>query len=560
MSHARPVLRWADAAAALVIAAGVLVLALPHVLSAWQLTADSIEYLGIAHSFSSGAGFVDPVVYSYYLPPQYPMPAAAMRPPLVPLLLAIPIGLGATIETTALLHVVWAALVAIGVFLVARRWASPPSALAAAIGIGWAFGWIAMARLLLTEVTSVALVLALVVCAPRGRASARGAAAFAALAFVAWLCRPNLAVAVPALLAAARMGSAAWRRETASTPLWVCAVVFALLVAGCNLGMRAATGLAPYAHHGLLLETVGAEDARLYQRTYVGAFAYFAAHAQQVLQLLYWNLGQILRSLFLTPDYHYVGWVAVPAIVRGLRARGTAAFERRFVAWLTLGMIPPAVLIPGSVDPMRLSLFLALGAWLLAADFFDACVAWVAARIAPARTRGWLRLAPLALVLGVFACSQSARVQLGSAAAAWRSYSVHGTEARSPWWPRVAKLCPLFEREALVASPEPWSVYLWCGNAGIWLPTDLDSPQWVQRFLDEQAPGYVVVEATPAFAELGRSPRLERIASIEGLGVYRVREAPARSRPWQAPPPLAARSAIPAQPGDALQRRKIRVR
>ena len=84
VSRARPVLRWADAAAALVIAAGVLVLALPHVLSAWQLTADSIEYLGIAHSFSSGAGFVDPVVYSYYLPPQFPMPAAAMRPASTP--------------------------------------------------------------------------------------------------------------------------------------------------------------------------------------------------------------------------------------------------------------------------------------------------------------------------------------------------------------------------------------------------------------------------------------------------------------------------------------------
>ena len=132
VSRARPALRWTDAAAALVLAAGVLMLALPHALSAWQLTADSIEYLGIAHSFSSGAGFVDPVVYSHYLPPQYPMPAAAMRPPLVPLLLAIPIGLGATIETTGVLHVVWAALVAIGVFLVARRWASLPSALAAA--------------------------------------------------------------------------------------------------------------------------------------------------------------------------------------------------------------------------------------------------------------------------------------------------------------------------------------------------------------------------------------------------------------------------------------------
>ena len=560
MSRARPASRWADVAAALFLAAGVLGLALPHVLSAWQLTADSIEYLGIAHSFSSGAGFVDPVVYSYYLPPQYPMPAAAMRPPLVPLLLAIPVGLGATIETTAVLHVIWAALVAIGVFLVARRWASLPSALAAAMGLGWAFGWIIMARLLLTEVTSVALFLALVAFAPRALGSVRGAATFAGLAFAAWLCRPNLAVAVPALLMAALAGSTTWRRVIAASPFWVCAGVFTLLVAGCNFGMQAATGLAPYAHHGLLFETVGAQDARLYQRHYAGAFAYLATHTQQVVQLLRWNLEQILRSLFLTPDYHYVGWVAVPAIVRGLRARGAAAFERRFVAWFTLWLIPPAVLVPGSVDPMRLSLFLALGAWLLAADLFDAGVKWLAARFKRARARAWIGLAPLALVLGVFACSPSARVQLGSAAAAWRSYSVHGTQARSPWWARVAKLCPLLERDALVASPEPWSIYLWCGNAGIWLPTDLDSPHSVQRYLDEQAPGYVIVEETGAPAELSRSPRLERIAAIDGLGVYRLLEAPARSRPWRAPPPLAARSAIPAQAGDVLPRRTIRVR
>ncbi len=560
MSRARTARRWADAAAALILAAGVLVLALPHVLSAWQLTADSIEYLGIAHSLSSGAGFVDPVVYSTYLPPQYPMPAAAIRPPLVPLLLAIPVGLGATIETTAVLHVLWASLVAIGVFLVARRWASLPSALAAAMGLCWAFGWIAMARLLLTEVTSVALVLALVAFAPRALGSVRGAATFAGLAFAAWLCRPNLALAVPALLTAALAGSTTWRRVIAAPPLWVCAGVFTLLVAGCSFGMQAATGLAPYAHHGLLLETVGAEDARLYQRHYVGAFSYLATHTQQVAHLLLWNLEQILRSFFLTPDYHYVGWLAVLAIARGLRARGAAAFERRFVAWFTLWLIPPAVLVPGSVDPMRLSLFLALGIWLLAADLFDAGIEWLAARLAAARTRTWIGFAPLALVLVVFACSPSARVQLGSAASAWRSYSIHGTQARNPWWARVSKLCPLLERDALVASPEPWSVYLWCGNAGIWLPTDLDSPHSVQRYLDEQAPGYVVVEETSAPDQISRSPRLERIAAIDGLGVYRLLEAPPRSRPWRAPPPLAARSAIPAQAGDVLPRRTIRVR
>jgi hypothetical protein len=551
--------RIRSAAAGALVAAGVLALALPHVLSSWQLTPDSIEYLGIAHSLASGAGLVDPVVYSHYLPPRYPMPAAAVRPPLVPLLLALPLGLGATIETAGLLHALWAACVAAFVFVLARRWASAPSALAAAIGFGWSFGWIVVARLLLTEVTAVALVLALVAWAPRALTSLRGALAFAALAFAAWLCRPNLAVAVPALLAAIFLAPGG-RRALASRVPWLGAAAFVALVAGFSVAMRAATGISPYAHNGLLFQTLGAEDARQYQRVYLGLGAYLAAHGEQVANLLLWNAREILRTLFTTPSYHYVGWLALPGLVRALRARGPGALERRFVAWLTLGSVVPAVVIPGSVDPLRLSLFLALGGWLLAADVLDASVRWIAGRLPAGRARAGLRLAPVALVLALFLLSPSARAQLRSAASAWREYTALGTEARSPGWPRVAKLCPLLERDALVASDDPWSVYLWCGNAGLWLPVDLDTPQWVDRYLDEQAPGYVIVEERGAAAALREAPRLERIAEVDGLAVYRLRDPPPRSRPWRAPPALAPRSRLEPRAGDSLGHRTLLVR
>ena len=551
--------RGAALVAAAAVAAGVVALALPSTLADWWITPDAVEYLGIAHSVSSGAGFVDPVVYSHYLPPDYPMPAAAARPPLLPLLLAVPLGLGASIEQVAALHVLWAALVTAGVFAVGARWSGLAGGLAAAIGFGFSFGWTAPARMLLTETTSGALVLALVVAAPRAARSSRGAAAFAGLAFLAWLCRPNLSLALPALLAACAT-TVGPRGVLRSRPAWVAVLAFAALVAGCSAALVATTGLAPYAHHGVLLETLGAEDARFYQREYVGALRYFAAHAREVTALLLWNVRHVLRSLFLVPDWHYAGWLALPGVVAGLRARGRAALERRFTAWLLLSQIPPAFLVPGSVEPMRLSLVFALCAWLLGAELLDRLFAAAAARAADRRVAHVLRAGAPALAVAAFACSPSASYQIGLARDALRATEAHGTRARGAPWVAAAKLCPLLERDALVASPDPWAVYLWCGNLGLWLPVDLDSEAWVERYLEEQAPAFVVVDRSPPYAALRRSPALSRVAAAGELDVYRVVNASPRSRPWRAPPPLAARSGIEPEPGSPFHRRTVRVR
>jgi hypothetical protein len=547
--------------AAALVAAGVLALALPHALADWQLTPDAIEYFSIAHSFASGTGFVNPITYSYYLEPNYPLPGAATRPPLWPLLLSLPLRLGAAIEDVQLLHAGASALVAAGVFATAARFASTPAALAAAVGFAWTFGWSSLSRLVLTETASVALVLALVALSPRALRSASAAAVFGLLAFAAWLTRPNLSLVVPALLLTG-LGLEGLRRTVRSGPLWTSTLVCVGSIAAFSALHLALTGLAPYAHHGVLLETLGAEDARYYQREFVGPLRYFAAHADEVGALLRWNAREILRTLFLTPGWHFVGWLALPALARALVARGRGACERRFVAWLVLWQVPPTLAVPGSVEPLRLSVFFALGGWLLAAELFDAATAAALARAARGRPglAAALRAAPLALVLAAFAGSQSAAFQIGVARDAWRSYAARGTRARNEAFVRAAAICPSLPRSALVASPDPWAIALWCGNPGLWLPLDLDAPAVVERYLSEQSPGIVVLDADPRYASLRRSPRLADVGRAAGWSVHRVVDPAPADPGWQPPPPLAARSGLAPEPGSPFGRTRTRVR
>ena len=67
-------------AAFLVVAAGTLVLALPGVLTEVALTADALGYVATAHDWLEGKGFVDPIVYSYYLPGLRPPAPASTAP------------------------------------------------------------------------------------------------------------------------------------------------------------------------------------------------------------------------------------------------------------------------------------------------------------------------------------------------------------------------------------------------------------------------------------------------------------------------------------------------
>jgi hypothetical protein len=448
-------------------------------------------------------------------------------------LLALPFSLGAALRTVLLLHALGAALAAaLGVFI-ARRLGGIAAAWAYAIGFCLCFPWIFATWTPLTEALSVGLLLAIAALADRAWRSPRAAAGFALLCVVAWLARPNLAVAVPAF---ALTGVLAFgpRRALRSAPLWIAVLGFFALQQGLSIAHRAATGFAPYAHYGVLLETTSAGEAGFYQKHFVGWMAWAVAHADQVRSALAWNAREVLRLLFVLPDYHFVGWLLVPALVDAWRRRDEQRPLRLFLATTGLALLAVVAISWGAIDPRRLLLPAALCFWLLGSSW----LAYAARRIPAARLA---TAAPVLVVAAVWLLSPSAAGTSRVARQAWATHQRVGT--RSGLEQSFAPvLCARMDRDAIVASPNPWEVYLACGNAGWVLPRDLDSPEWVARYLAERPIGYVIAPPLDA-PRFEASPRLERLAAERGYVLFRVRDPVPASRPWNAPPPIGAGSA-----------------
>ncbi|HEX2484438.1 MAG TPA: hypothetical protein VHQ66_04010, partial [Myxococcota bacterium] len=136
-----------------------------------------------------------------------------------------------------------------------------------------------------------------------------------------------------------------------------------------------------------------------------------------------------------------------------------------------------------------------------------------------------------------------------------------GTRARNAGFVSAAAICPTLPRGALVASPDPWAIALWCGNPGLWLPVDLDSAELAERYLAEQAPNAVVLDGDPRYTMLRRSPRLAPLGlAAAGWTGYRVVGPEPPPPAWRPPAPLAARSGLRPEPGSPFQRTRTRVR
>ena len=522
-------MKTALAAAAIFVAT--LVLALPGVLASWSLLPDSIEYLGIAHSWVSGAGFVDPVLYSYFLPDTAPpVPALVMRAPVVPVLLAAPLAL-AGVSGALFAHAIFAAAIGACGVLLARRLAPGAAALVFGIGFCLSYPWILAVQMPLTEAASAGALLALVALAPRALRSVGAAAAFGALVALAWLTRPNLAVALPAFVFAGAVVLGP-RRALRSAPLWTAIASFALLQQGVSWWCRAATGFAPYAHYGVLLQTTSAGEAFAFQKHYPGALAWVAAHAEQVRAVLAWNAREVLRHLFATPDYHYVGWLAIPALVDAFRRRDDHRVERLLLAATGLALLAVVLAGYGAIDPRRLLLPACLCFWLLAAS-------WLAHLAKRFGTQPMVTTAPALLVLAVWLVSPSAAGTSRWALRSWKAYQQTGTRTglEKSFAPA---LCGSLDRNAIVVSPNPWELYLACGNAGWVLPPDLGDEAVLARYLDETPVAYVIVPAQVA-SRFEASPRLARVAAGRGHVAFEVKDASARARPWMAPPALVGR-------------------
>jgi hypothetical protein len=523
-------------AAAAAVAALVALRAVPPVLVGWPLSPDAVEHLLIANALVHGAGFVDPVQWAYYLPEGPPLPAFAVRAPAVPLLLAMPLALGATLSQALLAHALWASLVAGACVLVARRFMGLPAAAGAALGIAGSSAWVTVASHPWTEATSLAALLLVLATARGALRSLPAALACAACTLAAWGTRPNLGLLAPALVLAA-----AWqlgpRAALRSRPVWAYALGFALLHRLVVVAVQGLTGLAPYAGYGLLLEVLRIPDAWLYQTHYAGPAAFAAAHAGEVAARALANARGLGVALFVDPRLQWAGWLLLPALAVAVRERAVVAdgFEARVCLVLAAALALAVIANFAVFDALRFPLPIAFAGWLAGAWALDRVARRRAAAASGRRAALW-RASPLAAAALLFAVA-SAPSLAADLPALWSRAPGPALERYDGWDVAARAWCPLLDPDALVAAPSPWSFSLWCGNAALRLPSDLASQAWLERFLAEKRARYLAASGPRFEALFEGSKHLARRATEGRSFLYEVVDAEPPGA-WRAPPPL----------------------
>lgn len=526
--------RRARLGAALAVAGLCAALLLPESLRGWWLTEDATEHLAIAHALAHGAGFVDPVQWAFTLPAAPPLPATAVRPPLLPLLLAPPLALGATLSQVMWLHALFASLVAGALVLVASRFMSLPAAAGAALLLVTAPGWRGPALHPWTEITGVACALAVLASAHGVVRSVPRAAVCAACTLLAWLARPNLGALALAVSAAALL-ELGRRRALRSAAFWSYPLCFAAGVAAAQLWARAATGYGLYA--GYTGEMLAYEEVWSYGKHYVGTLAYVEAHAAEIAAIWRERAGALVRDLCVRPPFHRVGPLLLPGVAYALWARGPGALERRVCAFAALGLALVVVLNYAPYEP-RYVLFPALAGSLCLFTLLSDAAAGLEARLGTSARVGavaWAALLPLLAPLALVAAT-TGPAAVARSLDAWRAARSGETRGTDPG--PFAALCAAMEQDAVVASVRPWPTHLWCGNASVMLPLDLAQPDVRARFLSEKQPRYVIARREAPYAWLAAEPAFrERLASGR-LVLYERADAAPTAR-WRGPPPLA---------------------
>ncbi|MCZ6464022.1 MAG: hypothetical protein O7A09_06750, partial [Proteobacteria bacterium] len=421
-----------------------------------------------------------------------------------------------------------------------------PAALGFSALVAWSFAWVLFAQQLLTEVTSVALLCGFLLAVRPALRSVPGAIGLGGLTLVAYLTRGNLMVLLPAVLLAVIVDRGP-RAALRSVPLWAYAGSALVLERAVALAVSAVQGIPLYEHYGVMAEILSGPDAARFQTEYVGSTAFLKIHWREVLALLGDNALRTYRLVFVDSVYHHAGWFALPAVVWGLVRGGPSSLERRLLAFAVMGFTASGVLGYGGYDPLRYPLPAVVCVWLLAMGMLADAGEWLDRRggtEAPRRWAHWLPLGVAGLLL-----LEGAPTTLSWTAQTWTSYREHGTIRQGlinsgraeDEWSRVARrFCPKIDPNALAAAHDPWTLYVFCGNAGYWLPPELDTPEWVDRYLDERAPSFIVVDGSDEYTALVRSPRLREIAREGRYVLYELSGSPGRGAPWSAPPPLAS--------------------
>lgn len=526
-----PGLRLA-ACAAVALATGLL--AVPRAPGALWLTRDAMEYVSIANAWVHGAGFVDPVQWLYQVREAPPLPAAAVRAPAVPALLALPLALGAGLAEIFVLCACWAALVAGAAVWVASGFMGLSAAMAVGLLLGTAPAWIAGAPLPMTEVTGVAAVLAVLATAGGVLRSPSAAALCAIATLAAWLARPNLGALSLAVVVAA-LWTGGPRRTLRSASLWTYAATFAVTLLLVRGGSALTSGVAIYA--GYASEVLDYTQEGLYQRDSAPALDFVRTHADEVLGIVRLRLVQVCRALCVEPAYHRLGWLLPLALPVALLRRGPGALERRFCALAGAGLTLVVVGNYAFYDPRYLVPPLVLGL-LCIGVLLDEGTRGLAQRLGARglpRTAAWAAGVPLLLALLVTAAVLPTEV--GSTLERWRAFRRDGAPDLLAIHARLARLCPFTEADARVVTPDPWSMAFVCGNAALLLPEDLGDPSLRRRFVAEMRPRYFVSDGRRELAWLGSEPGFRRVAGPHRLALFEVGEGGAAVRPWTAPPP-----------------------
>lgn len=449
------------------------------------LTPDGMEHVSIANAASQGQGFVNPVQWHFSVPGPPPLPAAATRPPTLPALLSLGLATGATLPTLFLAHALFAALVAVGMYLVGRRFMHPGPAAAATLLIVLTPTWALVRASLLSEMTAMAAYLLVVATARNAVRSWAGALLCAGATILAWLSRPNLAPLGLAVLVAA-----GWNLRRPGAFLRSPLVVYALaLFAGMRIvswGFTSQTGFAPYEAYGSF-ENFPAARALRYGNEYVGMPAFVQANLSSIFAACASHLRRLLSLLFLSPLFHWVGWLGLIGTASVLRAPSRATIEERMLVLSALGFGAIIVLTYPAFDPFRYPLFPATSAALAGMAVVDRLLvdcerrfAWLGST--PARALGWASLvvACLTVVVPQYVASSMPRKAVE-------------TRTGGP----MDEICDALEPGRLVVTDVPWPVHWNCGNPAIRLPSDLRKPEIEERFFSEQEPHFLVSYRKP---------------------------------------------------------------
>lgn len=526
------------------VALGTVVLVLPFALYFWLLSPDSIGYIATAHNWVQGIGFVDPIVFTHYLAAaRPPIPAFAVRPPLVSVLIAIPLALGADLTELIVTHVVWSGLIAGAAVLAASRSLSLPAATGFGIAVAWVPGFWLVAATPWTEVTAVGVMVLTLALLRNGVDSVRGALLLALVTLLGWMTRPNLGLLlaiVPLSVALTRGPTAALR----SRPLWVYVGSFVLLHRAVVVAVTAVTGFAPYALYGLMAEILDVQQAFEYRREWVGPLPFLLSHLGEISVVLGENLQKAGKVLFQEGFYLWVGWLALPGLAFGLLRRSEEdeeVLELRFAAVGAVLFTAVSLCVYGGFDGRRYLLPGVVYCWFTIAALAGWGAERLADRLAPAgggRPLAWtLRWLPALAALAAVATIPDAK--LSKVRFLWTPLEHRADPHESHQ--QLLPLCELMDRDALVSSTHPWRVYASCGNAGLRVPNDLGAKEWLARYLDEQQPGYLLVKARRRWRrELERSPRLRYLEASGPWHLFEVVGAGPESRPWRAPPSLAS--------------------